>query len=169
MSGSRVSLARRSARQYGAKDVNILADPIGKRALLCITTYLNLVLVQFAQYRPVQWFLKPLFFEVPQREANAVFAGRQWLYSEIAEQLLPDRSDSRGVIITGTPGSGKTAVILQLVGNSCFGHGQSGLQGERGYMMCQYVSLNFQIVCQLLIFKRRMVKHSRNQKQLRVI
>ena len=130
MSGSRVSLARRSARQYGAKDVNILADPIGKRALLCITTYLNLVLVQFAQYRPVQWFLKPLFFEVPQREANAVFAGRQWLYSEIAEQLLPDRSDSRGVIITGTPGSGKTALLLQLVTNSCFGSGQSGLQGE---------------------------------------
>ena len=130
MSGSRVSLARRSARQHGAEDIHMLADPHGRRALLCLQNYLYLVSVQCAQYRPVQWFLKPLFFEVPQREANAVFAGRQWLYSEIAEQLLPDRSDSRGVIITGTPGSGKTALLLQLVDNSCFGSGQSGLQGE---------------------------------------
>ena len=81
--------------------------------------------MEFTQYRPVQWFLKPLFFEVPQREGNVVLSERQWVYSEIVEQLLSDTSDSRGVTITGTPGSGKTTIMLQIVGTSCFGPGQS--------------------------------------------
>ena len=122
MSGSRVSLARRSADK-------IVADPHGRKVLLYIKTNLNHVLVQFAQYRPVQWFLKPIFFQVPQREPNSLFIGRRWLYSEIADHLLSETSDNRGVIITGTPGSGKTAIMLQLVDNSCFGQGQSGLRG----------------------------------------
>ena len=130
MSGSHVSLARRSARQHGVKDVKIVADPHGRKVLLYIKTNLNHVLVQFAQYRPVQWFLKPLFFQVPQREPNSLFIGRRWLYSEIADHLLSETSDNRGVIITGTPGSGKTAIMLQLVDHSCFGRGQSGLRGR---------------------------------------
>ena len=96
----------------------------------CKRLILIFVLVQFAQYRPVQWFLKPLFFEVPQREPNPLFIGRQWLYSEIADNILSDLSNNRGVIINGTPGSGKTAIILQLVDQSCFGRGNSGLQGN---------------------------------------
>ena len=43
----------------------------------------------------------------------------------VVYQLLSDTSDSRGVIITGTPGSGKTTIMLQIVGTSCFGPGQS--------------------------------------------
>ena len=41
MSGSRVSLARRSARQHGVKDVKIVADPHGRKVLLYIKTNLD--------------------------------------------------------------------------------------------------------------------------------
>ena len=138
-----VSLARRSARQHGVKDVKIVADPHGRKVLLYIKTNLNHVLVQFAQYRPVQWFLKPLFFQVPQREPNSLFIGRRWLYSEIADHLLSETSDNRGVIITGTPGSGKTAIMLQLVDHSCFGRGQSGLRGKEYNLMRYMYNLSF--------------------------
>ena len=102
------------------------------------------VLVQFAQYRPVQWFLKPLFFEVPQREPNPLFIGRRWIYSEIADHILSETCDNRGVIITGTPGSGKTAIILQLVDQSCFGRGTSGLQGnDKHFIEILLIFINF--------------------------
>ena len=32
--------------------------------------------------QPQNWVLKPLFFEVPQRDPNPIFVGRQWLYGE---------------------------------------------------------------------------------------
>ena len=106
---------------------------------------------EFTQYRPVQWFLKPLFFEVPQREGNVVLSERQWVYSEIVEQLLSDTSDSRGVTITGTPGSGKTTIMLQIVGTSCFGPGQSLLGGQdrsnsKAYVGSRVVAYHF---CQI--------------------
>ncbi|GAB6031968.1 hypothetical protein CHUAL_010349 [Chamberlinius hualienensis] len=66
--------------------------------------------------------LKPLFFEVPhQHGKSSMFIGRQWILREIEEALCPSRQNSRGVIISGGIGSGKTSVILQLVENSCFG------------------------------------------------
>ena len=43
------------------------------------------------------------------------------MFSQIVEELLSDDSDSRGVTITGTPGSGKTTIMLQIVGRSCYG------------------------------------------------
>ena len=87
--------------------------------------------VQFAQYRPVQWFLKPLFFEVPQREPNPNFSGRHWLFREIVDHLSSDLPTNRGVTISGAPGSGKTAIILQLVKHSCFGPGQVAYEGNK--------------------------------------
>ena len=83
--------------------------------------------VQFAQYRPAQWFLKPIFHEVPQREAGGLFVGRKWLWGEMVDRMR----DSRGLLILGAPGSGKTAISLQLVQSSCFGVSQGG-HGERG-------------------------------------
>jgi hypothetical protein len=57
--------------------------------------------VPFVQYRPVQWFLKPLFFEVPQRDGGGstggppLFIGRQWLYREIYDMLTSDSPTNR--------------------------------------------------------------------------
>lgn len=76
---------------------------------------------QQGNFRQLYWTLKPLFFEVPSAEPNTLFVGRQWLYREISEHLTSDLPTNRGVIIAGAPGTGKTAVILQLVEHSCFG------------------------------------------------
>ena len=126
MSGSHISLGRRSAR-------NFVPSKEG---------------VQFAQYRPVQWFLKPIFHEVPQREPNPVFIGRNWVWSEINDRLSED--NSKGVVIVGGPGSGKTAISLQLVHQSCFGLGGGGVvhnEGDvLGMMSSQLVAYHF---CQL--------------------
>ena len=86
--------------------------------------------VELTQYRPVQWFLKPLFFEVPQRDPNPVFTGRQWLFRELSAHLSSDLPTNKGAIISGVPGSGKTAIILQLVQHSCFGPGELGCRGK---------------------------------------
>ena len=74
--------------------------------------------VRFAQYRAPQLTLKPLFFEVPLQEPDPLFLGRHWLIREMEESL---GSVSPGVLITGSPGTGKSALILQLVDYSCFG------------------------------------------------
>ena len=56
-----------------------------------------------------QWLLKPLFFEVPQRDPTPpAFVGRQWLYGEILEHLASELPTNRGVVVTGAPGTGKT-------------------------------------------------------------
>ena len=71
-----------------------------------------------------QWLLKPLFFEVPQRDPTPpAFVGRQWLYGEILEHLASELPTNRGVVVTGAPGTGKTALALKLVEFSCFGKG----------------------------------------------
>jgi hypothetical protein len=85
--------------------------------------------VRFAQYRTSpqqqqqlqqqQLMLKPLFFEVPQQESDPLFLGREWLVQDISNALL--HAQSSGVVVTGLPGTGKTAFVLQLVEHSCFG------------------------------------------------
>lgn len=65
-----------------------------------------------------QLTLRPLFFEVPIPEPNPLFVGRQWLVKEMEDIMS---STSPGIIIAGDPGTGKTAIILQLVEHSCFG------------------------------------------------
>ncbi|CAH1176220.1 unnamed protein product [Phaedon cochleariae] len=74
--------------------------------------------IRFRQYNNPQLTLKPLFFEVPLQEPDPIFLGRHWLIKEI-ENITG--SSSPGVLITGNPGTGKTALILQLVEYSCFG------------------------------------------------
>ncbi|XP_050420665.1 protein TANC2 isoform X3 [Adelges cooleyi] len=90
--------------------------------------------VRFAQYRvspqqqqqqqQQQLVLKPLFFEVPQQECDPIFLGREWLVQDINNTL---HSESAGVAVTGLPGTGKTALVLQLVEHSCFGRSKSNL------------------------------------------
>ena len=77
-----------------------------------------LISVRFAQYRAPQLTLKPLFFEVPLQEPDPLFLGRHWLIREMEEAL---GSSNPGVLISGNPGTGKSAIILQLVDYSCFG------------------------------------------------
>ncbi|XP_046487873.1 protein TANC2 isoform X1 [Neodiprion pinetum] len=74
--------------------------------------------IRFAQYRAAQLTLKPLFFEVPLLEADPLFTGRQWLMDELKAMVT---GSSSGALIAGCPGTGKTALILQLVEHSCFG------------------------------------------------
>ncbi|KAK9710641.1 Ankyrin repeats (3 copies) [Popillia japonica] len=80
--------------------------------------------IRFAQYRTPQLTLKPLFFEVPLQEPDPLFVGRQWLMKEIEDIVC---SSSPGVLVTGNPGTGKTALILQLVEYSCFGRRKEGI------------------------------------------
>ncbi|XP_045449671.1 protein TANC2 [Melitaea cinxia] len=65
-----------------------------------------------------QLTLRPLFFEVPSSENENVFSGRQWLIRDMEKALS---STSSGILVSGCPGTGKTALILQLVEYSCFG------------------------------------------------
>ncbi|XP_044761328.1 protein TANC2 isoform X3 [Coccinella septempunctata] len=74
--------------------------------------------ISFPQYKPPQLTLKPLFFEVPLQEPDPLFIGRHWLIKEIEDVLV---STNPGILLTGNPGTGKTAFILQLVQYSCFG------------------------------------------------
>ncbi|XP_028135777.1 protein TANC2 isoform X4 [Diabrotica virgifera virgifera] len=74
--------------------------------------------IRIRQYGAPQLTFKPLFFEVPLQEPNPLFIGRHWLIKEIEDVI---NSSSPGVLLTGNPGSGKTALILQLVEYSCFG------------------------------------------------
>ena len=64
--------------------------------------------------------LKPLYFEVPQSSAHSL-TGRKWLFQDISDHLDSVKQISRGVIIEGGPGVGKTAAVLALVESSCFG------------------------------------------------
>ena len=76
-----------------------------------------------------QGMLKPLFFEVPQRDilkpTLSSFVGRQWVYGEVKDHLMSDLPTNRGVIIVGSPGTGKTSLVLKLVEFSCFGSGRA--------------------------------------------
>ncbi|CAL7938566.1 unnamed protein product [Xylocopa violacea] len=96
---SRRSCARRSARAGNVKGV--------------VETKLR-----FLQHHATQLTLKPLFFEVPLLEVDPLFTGRQWLLQELESVV---NGSGPGVLISGSPGTGKTALVLQLVEHSCFG------------------------------------------------
>ncbi|XP_075998925.1 protein TANC2 isoform X2 [Genypterus blacodes] len=67
--------------------------------------------------------LKPLLFEVPGLASNWLFSGREWLFQEVDACLRSnDPATSRGVVIVGNMGFGKTAIIAQLVALSCHGN-----------------------------------------------
>ncbi|KAK5856845.1 hypothetical protein PBY51_008412 [Eleginops maclovinus] len=67
--------------------------------------------------------LKPLHFEVPGLSSDWLFTGREWLFQEVDACLRgSDSSTSRGVVIVGNMGFGKTAIIARLVALSCHGN-----------------------------------------------
>lgn len=126
-SASMVSSTRTDLRQA-------LADKRGKFGSFYVIiftyyTFSNLT-DEFAEFCQTRWPLKPLFFEVPQRDPEPLFVGRQWLFSEIQEHLSSDLPTNRGVLVSGASGTGKTAIILKLVEQSCFGNGENIYQGK---------------------------------------
>lgn len=55
---------------------------------------------------------------MPLLEEDPLFAGRQWLLHELEAVI---NGSGPGILISGSPGTGKTALVLQLVEHSCFG------------------------------------------------
>lgn len=77
---------------------------------------------RFVPYKPQDILLKPLLFEVPSITTDSVFIGRGWLFQEIEEKLsCSEPPENRGVVIAGSVGFGKTAIISKLVALSCHG------------------------------------------------
>lgn len=85
----------------------------------------NFILISVRFVHATQLTLKPLFFEVPLLEEDPLFAGRQWLLHELESMI---NGSSPGMLISGSPGTGKTALILQLVEHSCFGRRREQLK-----------------------------------------
>ncbi|XP_058821683.1 protein TANC2 isoform X2 [Topomyia yanbarensis] len=92
--------------------------------------------IRFAQYRQQQQLtLKPLFFEVPNQEPDPLFVGRHWLVRELANAV--QSTDSPGILLSGNLGTGKTALLLQLVEYSCFGRRKEMPIQENDGIYCQ--------------------------------
>ncbi|KPJ10116.1 Protein TANC2 [Papilio machaon] len=60
--------------------------------------------------------------KVPSSDNQDCYSGRQWLLKDMEKAL---ESSSSGILISGSPGTGKTALILQLVQHSCFGRNRN--------------------------------------------
>ncbi|XP_014779861.1 protein TANC1 isoform X2 [Octopus bimaculoides] len=83
--------------------------------------------IRFAPIRPPQLKMFPIKFEIPHSEGKSVFIGREWLFKEIEMALNSEwSSQTQGVVLQGDVGSGKTAVIEQLLEYSCFGNKTQG-------------------------------------------
>ncbi|XP_026530344.1 protein TANC1-like isoform X1 [Notechis scutatus] len=77
---------------------------------------------RFVPYKPQDILLKPLLFEVPSITTDSVFVGRDWLFQTIEEKLKnPKQTETRGAVVIGNVGFGKTAIISKLVALSCHG------------------------------------------------
>lgn len=59
------------------------------------------------------WKLKSFDFGEFIVSSRSEFTGRTWLYQEMDEAL--EQTDTRGVLLIGNPGSGKTAFVCQLL------------------------------------------------------
>ncbi|XP_028301823.1 protein TANC2-like isoform X2 [Gouania willdenowi] len=67
--------------------------------------------------------LKPIHFEVPGLSSDWMFTGREWLFQQLDICLRSDDpATSRGVVIVGNMGFGKTAILAHLVALSCHGN-----------------------------------------------
>ncbi|BFZ22422.1 hypothetical protein BsWGS_25461 [Bradybaena similaris] len=85
--------------------------------------------IRFTPIKPPQLHLKPLVFEVPHPEGKPLFVGRAWLFGELEAVLCGEgggTSKPNGVVIIGGLGSGKTAIVEQLIDHSSFGDANSG-------------------------------------------
>lgn len=72
---------------------------------------------------------------MPQTEPDPIFVGRHWLLREISNVFA--NTESRGILLSGNSGTGKTAIILQLVEYSCFGRRYQTAPAENDGIICQ--------------------------------
>ena len=70
---------------------------------------------------------------VPFSLIKTLSKNREWIYREISSQLTSSLPTNRGVLISGNPGTGKTAIILNLVERSSFGTGGADVRQENVY------------------------------------
>ena len=70
---SAISNSRRSARQLTHQQQQQQLQQQPQQPLIDPNEH-------FSPVNQPHWVLKPLFFEVPQRDPNPIFVGRQWLY-----------------------------------------------------------------------------------------
>ncbi|KAL8621986.1 hypothetical protein ACOMHN_035514 [Nucella lapillus] len=83
----------------------------------------SFVVTHSPTYRPPEVQLTPLPFEIPHPEGAPLFVGRQWVFREVDKALngaSATSETSAGVVLLGGIGSGKTAILEQLVAHSCF-------------------------------------------------
>ena len=74
--------------------------------------------------------------------ARANFIGRRWLYQEIENAFHPSRQGVSGVLITGDPGAGKSALTAQLV---CSRTSSRTIHDHvLGYHLCKHSDRNTQ-------------------------
>lgn len=109
--------------------------------------------------------LKPLHFEIPGLSSDWLFTGREWLFQEVDACLRSsDPATSRGVVIVGNMGFGKTAIIARLVALCCHGNRlwlqaagnqtmpKSKLRDESlERLMINLTGLYFRVVCPILL------------------
>lgn len=81
---------------------------------------------------PTHTKLKPLKFEIVHQEECPVFVGRDWFFKTLELELCKPPEVSRGVAIVGPTGSGKTAILEQIMEHSCHGDGQGGIIQNTG-------------------------------------
>ncbi|CAM9547135.1 unnamed protein product [Lampetra fluviatilis] len=105
---------------------------------------------RFYPFQPPEAVLKPLLFEVPSITADSVFVGRDWLFHEVEVALCSaDSQRSRGAMVAGDIGFGKTALVSRLVALSSHGNrmrqivSSSSNPAPRGADSLQELSLTY--------------------------
>lgn len=96
-------------------------------------------------------------FEVPHPEGKPIFVGRAWLFSKLETVFRAGgcgAPDSNGVIITGAQGSGKTAIVEQLINHSCFSEDNTACNSASKFYFVSFfllpTFLNSKIICHIL-------------------
>lgn len=88
--------------------------------------------------------LKALHFEVPGLSSDWLFTGRDWLFQEVDSCLRSsDPVSSKGVLIIGNMGFGKSAIIARLVALSCHGNRMWPNSCNQTMPRCEFVLREF--------------------------
>lgn len=105
-------------RKSGVKTSDTHGGGNSRRPQASTNSLISLSAVQLSPYLS----LKPLPFEIPGLSSDRSFSGREWLFQEVDNRLSSDDPlVNRGVVIVGSMGFGKTAVIARLAALSCHG------------------------------------------------